>query len=244
MRVLTVANQKGGVGKTTTAVTLAHGFALKGMDVLLIDLDPQGQCAVCLGAKRESGVYKWLIQDRLIVDCVLEVKRLHLLPSDKDTALAQKFLGDMRRDVSFLQLLLKGLRGYDWVVIDTSPSLGGLQEMALYAADFVLIPAGANYLTAEAVSLTYKTMLANQAAGWAGALAGILPTMFRARVKECEDTLAELHSIYNSRTLKPIHLATDLAAATAEGQTIWEYDPRSRSAREYAGLLYYLMGLA
>jgi chromosome partitioning protein len=224
-RVITVANQKGGVGKTTTAVTLAHGLALKGKATLLIDLDPQGQCATALG----------------LADLVRVARspRLHLMPGDQQTAFVQVYLSLQNRGVDYLALMLKPLRrsGLDYIVFDTSPSVGGMQERALYAADYVVVPTACDYLSADSVAKTMGTMAGNARQG-STARAVILPTFFDNQTIESRGIIEQLIDTYRDQVLPPIHRATILRECASEGKTIWEIDGNSRAGTEYAQLLY------
>lgn len=234
---ITIANQKGGVGKTTTAVTLAHGLALMGNLVMLIDLDPQGQAAIALGYHKGPGVFNWLVSHQPLVDCLTLIRpNLLLLHGNEDTSTAQIVMSVQQKPLDAIKRKLPHSTNLNYILIDTSPSLGGLQERALYAADLILIPTATRYLSADAVAATYTTINSNQSAGWTGRLLGILPTMYDS-TNESRHTLADLHTTYNSAVLNPIHTAIVLATASAEGKTIWEISPDSRAGHEYASLL-------
>ena len=142
--IITIANQKGGTGKTTTATILAHGLAVKGHQTMLCDLDPQGQCASALGLLQEPGVFNLLVGGQTLADVTRTTGRanLTLIPGDKRTATAQIVLNAEGFDLALIRRALQpALRnGLDKVVIDTAPSVGGLQEAALFAADLIVIP--------------------------------------------------------------------------------------------------------
>lgn len=243
MKTLAVANQKGGVGKTTTAVTLAHGLALKGKRVLLIDLDPQGQCATAMNLAHEDGVYSWLVMERPFSEVVRRARpNMGLIPGDKQTATVQMLWGFQNRGIDALAQKMKALaNGLDYCVLDTSPSVGGMQERAIYAANFVIVPVKVDYLSADAVSQTVATMYDIRGYGWSGGLFGILPTFYDRRIKENRRMLDELRSLYPGQVLDPIHYRKTLPECAAEGKTIWEMDGGSDNGQEYAGLLYELM---
>jgi chromosome partitioning protein len=239
-RIITIANQKGGVGKTTTAVTLAHGLALKGHETLLLDLDPQGQSAVALGLNTEPGVFNVLVGRRPIKENVRFAReRLALIPGDQQTAEAQMLLAYRSEGIDSLLGILKPLlrNGLQYVVIDTSPSVGGLQERALYAASLVIIPSAVDFLSADAIAQTMSTMQRNVVFGWQGG-ALILPTFFDETTRESRQNLADMRETYGDQVMDPIHRATVLRECAAEAKTIWEFDGASRAAQEYSGLLY------
>jgi chromosome partitioning protein len=142
---ITIANQKGGVGKTTTAVTLASGLVRQGSRVLLVDLDPQGQCATILGLKPESGAFNLLVAEQPLSQVMRSTDRpnLFVVLGDRKTAVAQTVLNVQRSPISFTnsKLVPCKMRG-STSDTDTSPSVGELQEQALWAANGVLIPCG------------------------------------------------------------------------------------------------------
>ena len=246
MKIITIANQKGGVAKTTTAITLAHGVALRGKETLLVDLDPQGQAASSLGLDRESGVFNLLVGGRSLGEVVRTTGREHLsiIPGDKMTATAQIVLDVKRTPINHLRTVFRPLAQWaNYIVLDTSPSIGGLQEMAIYAADAVLIPTAVDYLSMEGVAQILETMatLKNNH-GWAGSLIGILPTFYDDQTRESRANCIGLTETYGAdRVLDPIYRATILRECSAEGVTIWERDVKCRTASQYARLLYRVM---
>jgi chromosome partitioning protein len=243
--IVTIANQKGGVGKTTTAVTLAHGLALLGAEVLVIDLDPQGQAAVALGLDSEPGIFDWLVSERPLMECVRTArKNLRVVPGNKKSSFVQFFLTQQQEGVDYLARKLKAFtrRGLDYVVLDTSPSVGGLQERALYACDLAVVPTSMDFLSADSVGSTFGTMNKLRDHGWEGG-AVVLPTFFDGVTNESKQILAELKAVYGDRVRQEIHQATVLRECSAEGVTIWERAPQSRSGVEYGDLVHWVKEL-
>lgn len=246
MRIITIANQKGGVGKTTTAVNLAHALALKGYNTVLVDCDPQGQAAVALGLAQGAGLYELLIEHKPLPVVALDSgrPRLAVIPGEKvSSGRVQMIMQGERWPLDTLGRTLRPRRGesgpFDLAVIDTAPSIGGLQELALYAADLVIVPCQTTFLASEGAGQLAETLQDLGGAGWAGRLLGILPTFFDETTKESKATLADLQeSMGRPLILAPVHKATILADSAGQGRTIWEIDPQGRAAQEYAALVW------
>jgi chromosome partitioning protein len=246
-KTITVANQKGGVGKTTTAVNLAHGLTLQGKRVLLVDLDPQGQCATILGLKPEPGTFNLLIAEAPFKQVLRLTDREALLVilGDRKTSTAQTVLNVQRTPISFIHSKLvapASKEGIDYIVIDTSPSVGELQEQALWAADGVLIPCAVDYLATDGVYNIAQTLKRIQDEHqWRGRILGILPTFYDTVTRESRATLQDLQKRFAGSLLSPIHRATILRECAVEGKTIFEMAPESRAAKQYAELVQFVM---
>jgi chromosome partitioning protein len=245
--ILTIANQKGGVGKTTTAVNLAHGLVLEGKKALLVDLDPQGQCATILGLRPESGAFNLLISDLPHAQIVRLTDRanLYVVMGDKKTAIAQTVLSVQRTPISFTREKLAPILiedGFDFIIVDTSPSIGELQEQALWAADGVLVPCATDYLATDGVFSINNSLQKLQAEqNWPGKILGILPTFYDEVTRESKATVLDLQKQFGSLVLTPIHRATILRECAVEGKTIFELDRNSRAAEEYQQLVSFVL---
>ena len=246
-KVICIANQKGGVGKTTTAVSLAHGLALRGKHVLLIDLDPQGQCATILGLAPEPGAFNLLIAEQPLSQVIRSTDRenLYVVLGDRKTATAQTVLGVQRSPISFTYdrlVTAAEQESLDFLIIDTSPSVGELQEQALWASDGVLIPCAVDYLASDGVfniALTLKRI--HDEFQWRGRILGILPTFYDDVTRESKATLEDLKKRFDHLLLEPIHRATILRECAVEGKTIFELSPKSRAAEQYQALVQYVL---
>jgi len=244
---ITVANQKGGVGKTTTAVSLAHGLVRAGKRVLLVDLDPQGQCASILGLRQESGPFNLLVSEQPAGQVLRSTDRenLFVILGDKKTATAQMVLSVQRSPITFTyDRLIPAARreNFDYVVMDTSPSVGELQVQALWAADGVLIPCAVDYLASDGVfNITATLDSLRSDFNWNGNIVGILPTFYDDVTRESRATLKDLKHRYESLLLEPIHRATVLRECPVEGKTIFELDPESRAAKQYNALVQHVI---
>jgi chromosome partitioning protein len=238
---IAIANQKGGVGKTTTAVSLAHGLALRDRRILLVDFDPQGQCATSLAINPEPGVFNALINPRSeIQQWIRETSRagLDLLPGDRSTATAQIVINAENQPIALIHLLLMSLaKDYDYIIFDTAPSVGGIQERAIYAADVVLIPTATEFLPMDGLAQMMELLTLLKANWhWSGRLLGILPTFYDEQTRESHRSLADLRAGFGESILNPIHRATIVRECTAEGKTVFEMAPASRAACEYEEL--------
>jgi chromosome partitioning protein len=166
---------------------------------------------------------------------------LSLIPGDKRTATAQVVLNAEGFELGIMRDILKpALRsGLETVIIDTAPSVGGLQEAALFAADLVIVPTATDYLSTEGVVRVLETMKVLENRGWRGQVLGILPTFHDKVTRESQATLEDLSKTFGENMVfEPIHRATILRECAAVGKTIWEVAPRSRAATEYAAVVW------
>jgi chromosome partitioning protein len=247
-KVICIANQKGGVGKTTTAVSLAHGLALRGKQVLLIDLDPQGQSATALGRSPEPGIFYLLTmgttpQETTFVQSWVRSsgrEGLYLYPGDQQTMAAQTVLNAQNQPISSIRTAIKRFfkEGLHYIIFDTAPSVGGIQERAVWASDLVIVPTATEFLSAEGVGKVMRMMsILQNKKRWGGALLGILPTFYDEQTRESKATMESLQERFSQNLLPPIHRATILRECAANGQTIFETDPACRAAAEYQVLV-------
>lgn len=239
-RRVAVFNHKGGTGKTTTSVSLAAGLADRGYRVLLLDTDSQGNVAVSLGAKTERSLYHVLVMGLRVADAITTLRPgLDLLPSNETLAAAELYLaGRQNRDRVLSQRMMNAIDGYDFVIVDCSPSLSLMNQNALCFADSVLVPVACDYLSLVGVRQVIKTvknvntLLRHKLQIW-----GVLPTFYDARAKICGEALETLRGHFGARCLAPIRANTKLKEAPAQARSIFEHAPGTHGAQDYAALV-------
>jgi chromosome partitioning protein len=243
-RTFVIANQKGGVGKTTTAVNLAAALALGGLSVLVIDLDPQGNASTALGVEHTSGTlgtYEVLIAGASISDLVVqssEAPNLMVLPATIDLAGAEIELVSV---VARENRLIRALQAYlaehqvDYVLLDCPPSLGLLTLNALVAATEILIPIQCEYYALEGVSQLMRTI--NLVKGELNSrlqVSTVLLTMFDARTRLAAQVADEVRTHFAAETLPTvIPRSVRISEAPSYGQTVLTYHPDSAGAVSY-----------
>jgi len=240
---IAVANQKGGVGKTTTAVNLAAIIAKWGNRVLLVDADPQGNATSGIGIQRGSfrrGLYHSLVLDEPLSAIILQtsIRSLHVVPSNKDLAGAEVELVPMMAREFRLKRAIDSLRGaYDYILIDCPPSLGLLTVNALTAADEVIVPVQCEYLALESLSqLTSTLELVRRNLNSRLTLRGLLLTMFDGRTNLSQQVADEVRSHFSNTFKTVIPRSVRLSEAPSHGLPIARYDPSSRASKAYDDL--------
>jgi chromosome partitioning protein len=245
-RVLAIANQKGGVGKTTTAINLATALAARGERVLLIDLDPQGNASTGLGfsrAERRNGVYR-LLTERLDIATLQRasfVPNLSLVLSDTDLAGAEiELVGELRREFQLHDALARSTAEPPptFVLIDCPPSLGLLTLNGLTAADAVLVPLQCEFFALEGVSQLLHTIdLVKRGLNPALQLHGIVLTMFDRRNNLSEQVAADARGFFGDRVYNTvIPRNVRISEAPSHGKPVLLYDVRSPGAQAYIQL--------
>ena len=240
---IAVANQKGGVGKTTTAVNLAAVLASWGHRVLLVDADPQGNATSGVGVQRGSfrkGLYHALVLDEPLSSITLqtELQGLDVVPSNKDLAGAEIELVDVEQREVRLRKCLEGVDGYEYIIIDCPPSLGLLTLNALTAARSLLVPIQCEYYALEGVTELFDTLarirrLHNPSL----TIEGLLLTMYDERTNLSAAVAADLRDFYGRQVFQTvIPRNVRLAEAPSYGKPIMTYDPHSKGAEAYAQL--------
>ena len=243
-KIISVVNQKGGVGKTTTAVNLAAGVGLQGKKVLLIDADPQGNTTSGYGISKKEGIktsYELLIGTAKAQETVVhtEFKNVDIIPASIDLAAAEVDLIEIENRQTQLKVAISPLREeYDYIFIDCPPSLGLITINALNASDTVLVPIQCEYFALEGLSqLMASVRQVKRLYNPTLEIEGIVLTMYDGRLNLTQQVVGEIKKYFANKLYKtPIPRAVRLSEAPSYGCPIQYYDKRSKGADAYNDL--------
>jgi chromosome partitioning protein len=246
MKIIAIANQKGGVGKTTTAVNLGFALAEEGVRVLLVDLDPQGNATSSLGMQELEGesLYEPLLGGVSVAERILPTRlpRLFIVPADLDLAGAEVEIARMSDHLTRLKETLLPLRAddtFDYVLLDCPPSLGILMTNALAAADELLTPIQCEYFALEGLVKIVRVIEQVRESGANDNLeiGGIVMTMFDSRTNLSAQVVADVREHFGERVYETVIPRTvRLSEAPSFGKSVFEHDSSGAGARAYRAL--------
>ncbi len=248
--VIAIANQKGGVGKTTTAVNVAASLAMAERRTLLLDADPQGNATSGVGIAKETvelSLYESLVEGRPAADSILTIGALpflSVLPATQDLVGAELQLVEREGREAQLRKVLEQLQdSYDYIVVDCPPSLGLLTLNVLAAANAVLIPIQCEYYGLEGISQLLNTVrLVQQNFNPGLAISGVLLTMYDSRLNLCRQVAEDAKEYFGAKVfMTPIPRNVRLAEAPSFGKPILLYDVQSVGAKSYLAVTQELM---
>ena len=243
-RMIAIANQKGGVGKTTTSVNLSACLAYLGKKVLLIDIDPQGNTSSGIGVAKgdlEACIYDVLIDDEPVENVILQTKleNLYVLPATISLAGAEiELVSTISRELRLKNALDSIKEKYDYIIIDCPPSLGLLTINALTASDAIIIPVQCEYYALEGLSQLLSTIrLVQKHLNKNLMIDGVLLTMLDARTNLGLQVIEEVKKYFQDKVYKTVvPRNVRLSEAPSHGESIIQYDPKSRGAEVYLEL--------
>ncbi len=243
-RVISIANQKGGVGKTTTSINISTILAKKGKKVLLIDADPQGNATSGIGIekKTDKSIYDVIIEETKIEEVVLEtqIKNLKICPSNINLAGAEvELVSMMSREYRLKERIEEEKENYDYIIIDCPPSLGLITLNAFTASDSVLIPVQCEYYALEGLEQLMNTVnLVKKHLNKELELEGAVLTMYDARTNLSNQVVKEVKNYFEDKVYKTvIPRNVRLSEAPSFGMPISIYDPKSKGAKCYEKLV-------
>jgi len=242
MKTISFCNQKGGVAKTTSALNVASGLQNKGYKVLLVDIDPQSSLTYSLGILADdlpATIYDLLKGEKTAGELIQDINGLHIIPSSLELAGAELTIAGQPGREYLLKDGLKDVVKYDFVIIDTPPSLGLLTLNALTASDCIYVPVQSDFLSIKGLKLLTDTVgMIKKRINPGLHIAGVIVTRYDSRKRLNRDAVELLQRTFGDVLFKTIiRENVTLGEAPAAGQSVFDYDSRSNGAEDYGNLV-------
>ncbi len=247
MRTICIYNHKGGVGKTTTALNLAAGLSRQDKNVLLVDLDPQGNLDTSLKVSAEYTMHDVLTGKLEIQQCIANVaKNFDIIVSTEELAKMEFYLAQENNPRLLIKEVLSKINnGYDFMIIDCPPSLGIINQNALAFCKELIIPVSTDYLGFDALKKMPDVVKAiNENYNSDIKISKIVPTLFDKRNNICKESLANIQTAFPEETTYPIRNNSKLKEAPKHGKSIFTYNKSSNGAKDYAKLVEDVLAMA
>jgi chromosome partitioning protein len=240
-QIIAVAMQKGGVGKTLTAINLGAAFAEQDRRVLLVDLDPQASLTDAVGidaSSLDASIHETLTQGLSVREVLHALETFDVVPATIDLAAAEQILNSqVSREFALADALAPVAADYDVIVLDCPPSLGLLTVNALTAAQSVIIPVACQYMALRGLNLILETIdNLRRRANPQLTILGVLPTLYDVRTLHEQEVLAELQERFDGRVFDPIKRSIRFADSAVAGQSMLEYDSQHPGTQAYRAL--------
>jgi len=239
VRKICIINQKGGVGKTTSAINIGAGLAMHDRKVLIVDLDAQGNIASALNIEGEKDMYHLMTENADVQQCTKVLgKNLEVIPSRETLTKTELLISALPEKEFILKKKLSPVKGYDYVLIDCPPSLSILNQNALLFAQEAFIPASTDNLGYEALmKMTQVVDAINEHFDHTIKITKVIPTLFDRRTKSCRTYLDKISSQFYEIVSHPIRMNSKLREAPEHGKSIFSYAKSSNGAKDYGELV-------